>query len=215
MEVKLAEFFIALSVFFSITIVASNRLFLGIKSYAMQSLSIAVATALIASIEGISHLYISAVLMFVIKVCLIPFLLFYITKKLNVRRKIETNVSIFDSVIFCALVVVFSYFLVSKFNISSKVLGFNVIPLSISVVIVGLFIMITRRKAITQILGFLTLENGIFMAEIASTHGMPVFVELGIFMDVLIGAIIAGIFTYRMSETFEDIDTGKLSNFKE
>jgi hydrogenase-4 component E len=215
MEVKLAEFFIALSVFFSITIVASNRLFLGIKSYAMQSLSIAVATALIASIEGIPHLYISAVLMFVIKVCLIPFLLFYIAKKLTIGRKVETNVSIFDSVIFCALVVVFSYFLVSKFNISSKVLGFNVIPLSISVVIVGLFIMITRRKAITQILGFLTLENGIFMAEIASTHGMPVFVELGIFMDVLIGVIIAGIFTYRMSETFEDIDTGKLSNFKE
>ncbi len=215
MEVKLAEFFIALAVFFSITIVASNRLFLGIKSYALQSLSIAAATTLIASIENISHLFVSALLMLIVKACIIPLLLFYVTKKLNIQRKIETNVTIFDSVIFCALIVVFSYFLVAKFNLSSRVLGFNVIPLSISVIIIGLFIMVTRRKAITQILGFLTLENGIFMAEIASTHGMPVFVELGIFMDVLIGVIIAGIFVYRMSETFNDIDTEKLTSFKE
>jgi len=65
------------------------------------------------------------------------------------------------------------------------------------------------------VLGLLTLENGIFMAAIASTHGMPVFVELGIFMDILIAAIIAGIFTYRMSETIKDIDIENLKSFKE
>jgi len=215
MELKFAEFFIALSVFFSITIVASNRLFLGIRSYAFQSMSIAIATALIALIEGISHLYISAFLMLVIKVIIIPYLLFYITRKLHIRRKVETNVNIFDSIIFCSLVIIFSYFLVLKINIPLKQLGFNIIPLSISVVIIGLFIMITRRKAISQVLGLLTLENGIFMAAIASTHGMPVFVELGIFMDILIAAIIAGIFTYRMSETIKDIDIENLKSFKE
>lgn len=215
MELKLAEFFIALSVFLSITIVASNRLFLGIKAYALQSLSIAVATVLIASIEGVSHLYISAFLMLVIKVIIIPYFLFYITNKLKIKRKVETNVNIFDSVIFCSLIVIFSYFLVSKLKITSSLHGFNVVSLSISVIIIGLFIMVTRRKAITQVLGLLTLENGIFMAAISSTQGMPVFVELGIFMDVLIAVVIAGIFIYHMSETVEDIDVENLKNFRE
>ncbi len=215
MELKFAEIFMALSLFFSVLVVSASRLFAIVKAYALQSLCIAVATFLVASIEGVPHMYISALLMLVVKAILIPYFLIIIIRRLRIKRQVEARIDIFASTIFCSVIVIFSYFICQNLGFSHESLGFNVMPLSLSIVLIGIFIMLSRRKAITQLIGALTMENGVFMAAIASTHGMPVFVELGIFLDILFAVLIAGIFTYHMSDVIEDIDVSKLTKFKE
>lgn len=85
---------------------------------------------------------------------------------------------------------------------------------SLAVIMIGLFFMVSRKKAIGQIIGFLTMENGIFIAAVLLTFGMPMIVEFGVFFDLLIAIIIMGAFIFRISDTFEHIDLNKLKNLK-
>jgi len=84
----------------------------------------------------------------------------------------------------------------------------------LSLVLIGFFLMINRRQALTQVLALLTMENGLFLAAIALTHGMPLVVELGIFFDVLVGVIVLGILVYRLRETFDSIDVSQMQDLK-
>jgi hydrogenase-4 component E len=85
---------------------------------------------------------------------------------------------------------------------------------SVSVVLIGLFFMISRKKAIGQIIGFLVMENGMFMAAILTTFGMPMIVEIGVFFDLLTAVLIMGVFVFRINENFDSIDINKLRNLK-
>jgi len=86
---------------------------------------------------------------------------------------------------------------------------------ALAIVLIGLFTMIARQKAVTQLVGFLVLENGLFLGATAATHGMPLIVELGVFFDVLIATLIAGIYTNRLQDAFDSIDTSHLTVLKE
>jgi hydrogenase-4 component E len=90
----------------------------------------------------------------------------------------------------------------------------KVLPVSISIMLIGLFIMTSRRKAITQIIGLLTMENGVFLSGLSITSGMPMIVELGIFFDILVAALILGVFVFRINRTFETIDIDTLRRLR-
>ena len=83
-----------------------------------------------------------------------------------------------------------------------------------SLFLIGFYMMITRRKAIMQVLALLSLENGLFLAAISLTYGMPLIVELGIFFDLLVAVMVIGILVYRIQETFESMDVSKLSRLR-
>jgi hydrogenase-4 component E len=93
-------------------------------------------------------------------------------------------------------------------------LGRNTLPVAIALFLIGFFMMINRRKALTQVLALLTLENGLFLAAISLTYGMPLIVEVGIFFDVLVAAMILAILVYRIRETFDSMDVSRLSRLR-
>jgi hydrogenase-4 component E len=94
-------------------------------------------------------------------------------------------------------------------------LGNNTLPVALTLVLTGFFLMINRRKALTQVLALLTVENGVMLAAVAlTTYGMPLVVELGIFFDVLVAVMVLGILVYRIRENFASMDTGKLNQLK-
>jgi hydrogenase-4 component E len=94
-------------------------------------------------------------------------------------------------------------------------LGNNTLAIAIALLLTGFFLMINRRKAITQVLALLTIENGVMLAAVAlTTYGMPLVVELGIFFDVMVAVMVLGILVYRIRETFASMDTGKLDQLK-
>jgi hydrogenase-4 component E len=98
---------------------------------------------------------------------------------------------------------------------SFETLTRNCLALSLSVVFVGLLMMCTRRKAVTEAVGLLMMENGLFLGVMSVSYGMPLLVELGIFLDVLMAVVIIGIFAYRINRTFNSVDTGFLRRLKE
>jgi hydrogenase-4 component E len=96
----------------------------------------------------------------------------------------------------------------------SRTLGHNALAVAISLFLIGFFMMINRRKALTQVLALLSLENGLFLAAISLTYGMPLIVELGISFDVLVAVMVLGILVYRIRETFESMDVSKLRRLR-
>ena len=93
-------------------------------------------------------------------------------------------------------------------------LGHNTLAVAITLLLIGFFMMINRRKALTQVLALLSLENGVFLAAISLTYGMPLVVEMGIFFDVLVAVMILAILVYRIRETFDSMDVSRLSRLK-
>jgi len=88
------------------------------------------------------------------------------------------------------------------------------LSISIAVILIGFFLMITRKKAVTQMVGLMTMENGVFLCAMVLTSGMPMIIELGVSFDVLMGILIMGIFVFRIRETFASIDTSKLNSLR-
>jgi hydrogenase-4 component E len=97
---------------------------------------------------------------------------------------------------------------------SAAALGHNTLPIAISLFLIGFFNVLNRRKALNQVLGLLSMENGLFLAAISLTYGVPLIVEVGIFFDVLVAVMVLGILVYRIGETFDSIDVSKLRRLK-
>jgi hydrogenase-4 component E len=200
---------------FAILQIASDRLFFSVKAYAVQSFFLAISISVIALYTGFFDLYITAVLTFFIKVVTIPLLLMKLIDRIQINREIEPFININYSLLITGILVIFSFFITQEVHISGEVVAREIFPVSIAVILIGAFIMISRKKAITQIIGFLTLENGIMLAGTSITKGMPLIVEIGIFFDVFVGALMAGILVYQIGATLKDVDTAKLTTLKE
>ena len=144
-------------------------------------------------------------------------MLTFVTQKIKLDVKTEENpyVSIRMSVLISAILVALSYFLVQEITIKSDAVVAAYLPLSISLFLIGLFIMVVRRMALNQVVGLLIIENGLFLFTTALTHGTPLIIEIGIFVDIFVGVIISAILLVRMSHTFDTLDVGKLESLKD
>jgi hydrogenase-4 component E len=160
---------------------------------------------------GKDEIYIIAILTLLFKSIVIPYFLLYLIREIKVKREIDLYVKISPSLIIGGVLVVISYYLIRSINVISELSSFA-LSASMSLVSIGLFIMISRKKAIMQMLGILIMENGLFLGAISLTNGMPLLVELGIFFDVLIAVLIMGILIFRINKTFESVDTSMLKN---
>jgi hydrogenase-4 component E len=117
-------------------------------------------------------------------------------------------------VLICCVLVVFSYFALSTTEAMNKGIINTQVVNSVSLVLIGLFFMISRKKAIGQMVGFLVIENGLFITAMFSAHGMPFIVDMGIFIDLITGVMVMGILVFRINEKFETIDINKLKNLR-
>jgi hydrogenase-4 component E len=206
---NLMQLFIALILVSTFMILGSTRLYSCVRAFGIQSFLLACVASIVGISTGKIDLFIVAVLTLILKAGVIPYIFIYIIREIKVKREIDLYVGISPSLIIGGMLVVISYYLIRSINVITELSSFA-LSASMSLVSIGLFIMISRKKAIMQMLGILIMENGLFLGAISLTYGMPLLVELGIFFDVLIGVLIMGILIFRINKTFETIDTDKL-----
>jgi hydrogenase-4 component E len=205
----------ALVLVLQIAMVTQRWIVLHIRIFAAQSLFLAMIAATIAWFNHAPHLYIAAALTFVVKVILVPILFERLVKRMKIYEQIEPIVNVPISVAIAGGLTLVGYVVAASFYRPDEPgLGHNALAVAISLFLIGFFNMINRRKALTQVLALLSLENGLFLAAISLTYGMPLIVELGIFFDVLVAAMVLGILVYRIRETFESIDVSRLRRLR-
>ncbi|MDF0668715.1 MAG: hydrogenase [Nitrospira sp.] len=196
-------------------IVAQRRLSACVDLFALQSAFLVVTTALVAYLTGNQHLYVAAALTGVIKVIIIPRVLKKVIDRLNVKRELVMYVTVPAGLLICGGLVMLAFFISQPIIPLGFLLTRDSLAIALAIVLIGLFTMIARQKAVTQLVGFLVLENGLFLGATAATYGMPLIVELGVFFDVLIATLIAGIYTNRLQDAFDSVDTNQLTVLKE
>ena len=186
-----------------------------VNLYIVQSFFLALVSFFIAIGFQEGHLMIAAALAILIKVIAIPWMFFWIIKKINIRREVQFYLNPSLSLLISGLLVALSFFIIYRTAIFEGALSKGAVAISLCLVFLGLFFMISRTKAVTQLVGFLMLENGLFLLANVATAGVPLVVEVGIFFDVLVLLIIAGVFVFKMNSTFSHIDVTKLKGLKE
>lgn len=205
-----------ISVGILLTAVAMNafrRLESCVRTYTVNSWLLSSLTAIVAFMIGETHLYVAAGLTLITKGILLPVFLSRIVKRMKVTHDVEPYIHNALSLTISGVLVAIVY---ASLRQSIFVSGFsmNVLQISIAVILIGLFIMITRRKAITQVIGLLFMENGLFLAGFSLTFGMPILIELGVLFDMLMGVIILGIFTIQIKRSFLSTDLDKLTTLR-
>ena len=154
-----------------------------------------------------------------VKAILVPVLLERLVDRIEIRQEIEPFINAPLSVVICGGLTLIGYIVAESFyrpeqTSGSAGLGHNTLAVAISLFLIGFFTMINRRKALTQVLALLSLENGVYLAAISLTYGIPLMVELGIFFDVLVAVMVLGILIYRIRETFESMDVSRLRRLR-
>lgn len=184
-----------------------------VKAYFLNSLFLTLLIAAVAFTKGEAHFYFAAILNFVVKCIVIPLFISKIIKDMKVTHDVEPFVSNSLSLVISGILIAIVYSAISK---GVYVTGFskNVLQISVAVILISLFVMISRRKAITQVIGLLFMENGLFLAGFSLTYGMPLIIELGVFFDMLMGVIILGIFVVQIKRLFASTDLDQLTRLK-
>jgi len=196
-------------------IVAQRRLMACVDLFALQSVFLAMTAILVAYLTGIHHIYVSAVLTIVIKVIILPRILKKIVRTLNVQREVTSYVNIPAGLLICGTLLILAFFITQPISHLGFLLTQDSLAIALGIVLIGFFIMITRKKAVTQVVGFLVMENGLFLAATAAAYGMPLIVELGIFFDVLVAGLIVGIYTNQIQGAFGSVDTSRMKALRE
>ncbi len=185
-----------------------------VGAFACQSASLALVTSLVAWYGGDPALYFVAALLLLVKGIAIPRLLRKMERRFGGQRETQPYVNAAASVLVAALLVIVAYVVTRPLVAISEMPTRGAMPLAMALVFVGLFVVVSRKKALTQIIGFLMLENGIALLAVLGTYGVPLIVELGVFLDLLMGFLVMQVFVYRIHETFESIDVEQLSRLK-
>lgn len=207
--------FAALVLFTSFIMLAQARVLPLIYAFAWQGVLLAVVTALVAYVSDHPHLYVSAGLTVALKVFLIPWLLHRLALRLDIHTDAERIRHPSLLVLGGAALVIFSYHVAAPVVRLSGLATRNTIAVSMAVVLVGMLLMIARKKALAQVIGFMSIENGLFFAAVVSTYGMPLIVELGVAFDVLVAAILFGVFFFHMRESLDTLDVDQLNRLSE
>lgn len=205
----------ALILLTSFIFLMQNRINSMISTFAWQSGFLVTATLLQALSTGHFELYLSAGVTLLLKVIFIPYLMHYLVKKLNIRHKVATIIHPFLLLIGATVLVLFCYHLMIPIQEFSLLTMSNAIAVAMAVTLLGMLLLITHRKAISHVIGFMSMENGIFFAALVSAHGMPMIVELGIAFDVLVAAILFGVFFFHLRSSIDTLDVDRLNLLRE
>jgi hydrogenase-4 component E len=209
----------ALVLVLQIAMVGQRWLITNIRMFALQSFLLAAIAGTIAFFNHSNHIYIAAALTFVVKTLVLPILLERIVARVGIQQEIEPLINVPLSVLISGGLTLVGYIVAESFyhpeeTSAPAALGHNTLAIAIALFLIGFFMMLNRRKALTQVLGLLSMENGLFLAAISLTYGMPLVVEIGIFFDVLVAAMVLGILVYRIGETFDSMDVSKLRRLR-
>jgi len=194
--------------------VGQKSLFVTIRLYGLQSMLLGLVALAMAWASHRPHLYTSAALTIGLKGVFIPWFLMRVIDRIGIHREIEPFVNIPSSLLICLGLTVVGYRVSTGLAEADRAVIHHVIGVSLSMLLMGLFLMVSRRKAVTQILALLTVENAVFLVALGATTGMPLVVELGISFDVIVAVLVLGILVHRIVDRFESMDVSRLSKLK-
>lgn len=212
---QLINLFASVILILAFAMLSQRRILSLIYLYTWQGLAVVGSTTVVAYVTNQHHLYYSAGLTLLLKVILIPLMLHRLIDRLNVRWDIETLVNIPTMMIIGIVLVIFAFNVALPIAKFSETIAHGTLGIALACVLLSFLMMITRAKAVPQVIGFLAMENALFLAATSATYGMPMVVELGIALDVLVGILILGVFMFQIREQFDSLDIRHLEKLKE
>jgi hydrogenase-4 component E len=200
-------------VLLSFVLLYQDRLYALLNVYALHALTLALAVGWQAYIQDAPHLYVTAAIALGFKAIAIPTVLRRIVKRLGIHREIETAVGIGLTMLAGIALVALSMVVMLRVTGKATPIAREDLALALAVVLLGLLVMVTRRNAVSQVVGFMSLENGLVLAA-TGAKGMPLVVEISIAFSILIAFIVIGIFLFRIRERFDTVDLQALDRFR-
>lgn len=214
-DLQLLNTLAALLLLLSFAMLSQRRIVALINMLALQGALLFAATLLLAWRTGDHNLYTSAGLTLGLKVIFLPWLLHRLIRRLGVYWDTEPLLNTTGTMLVGVLVVIFSFGLAQPISALASTATRNSIGIAVAVILIAFLTMITRRKAMSQVVGFLSMENGLFFGAMSATYGMPMVVELGVALDVLVAMLVLGVFFFQIREQFDSLDLKNFETLKE
>src|SRR5215468_7525019 len=215
LDLQLLNALAALFLLLAFAMLTQRRVVGLVNLLAVQGALLCAATLLLARRTGESHLYLSALLTLTLKVVFLPWLLHRLIRRLDVYWDSEPLINTTATMLLGLLIVIFSFGLAQPIAALASTATRNAIGIAVAVVLLSFLTMITRRKAMSQVVGFLSMENGLFFGAMSATYGMPMIVEFGVALDVLVAVLVLGIFFFQIREQFDSLDLYHLESLRE
>ena len=215
LSAQLINVLAAILLLIAFAMLSQRRILSLIELFAWQGVVLCLSTVIVAWSTGQSHLYFSAGLTLALKVIALPWILYHLIHRLNIVWDVETLINIPATMLIGIALVIFSFNLAEPISQMAGTITRATLGIAMACVLLSFLMMITRRKAVPVVIGFLAMENGLFFAATGATYGMPMVVELGIALDVLVGAFIFGIFFFQVRETFDSLEVRHMEKLKE
>jgi hydrogenase-4 component E len=212
---QLINLLAALLLLIAFAMLSQRRILSLIYLFAWQGFVLVLSTTIVAYSTGQHHLYYSAALTLILKVFALPWILHRLIIRLNIKWDVETLINIPTTMLLGIVLVIFAFNLALPISQLASTVTRNTLGIALACVLLAFLMMITRRKAVPQVVGFLAMENGLFFAATSATYGMPMVVEFGVALDVLVGTFIFGIFFFQIRETFDSLDIHHLEKLRE
>ncbi len=197
----------------SFMLLYQDRLSALVNVYALHALVLALSVAWQALTQDAPHLYVTALITLVFKALIVPVALQRIIRQLGIHREIETVVGIGPTMLAGMGLVALSLAVILEITPDADPLAREDLAFALAVLLLGLLLMVTRRNAVSQVIGFMSLENGLILAA-AGARGMPLVVEISVAFSILIAFIVIGVFLFRIRERFDTVDTSALNKFR-
>ncbi|KVO53705.1 formate hydrogenlyase [Burkholderia ubonensis] len=212
---QLINFLAAVLLLLSFAMLSQRRILSLIHLYTLQGVALVLANLILGIVTGDAHLHVSAGLTAVLKVGVIPWILYRLVRRLNVQADVEPLINIPTTLLIGIVLVIVAFNVAAPISQLATSVARGTLGIALACVLLSFMAMITRAKAIPQVIGFLSMENGLFFAATAATNGMPMIVELGIGLDVLVGILILGVFMFQIREQFDSLDIHHLEKLKD
>jgi hydrogenase-4 membrane subunit HyfE len=212
---QLINFLAAVLLALSFAMLSQRRILSLIHLYTLQGVALVLANLILGFVTGDTHLYVSAGLTLALKVGVIPWILYRLVRRLDVRADVEPLINIPTTMLIGIVLVIIAFNVASPISQLATSVAHGTLGIALACVLLSFMAMITRAKAIPQVIGFLSMENGLFFAATAATNGMPMIVELGIGLDVLVGLLILGVFMFQIREQFDSLDIHHIEKLKD
>ena len=203
----------ALLLFTMILIVAASQIYRAIYAVAAQSFLIAIAGGVLATATGNVDLWVIAGVTLTVKAIVLPWVLHWVVQRMNVRREVEPVIPVAATLALAVIVVVMSFHLSASLGSVHQAITVNALPVGIALTLLGVLVMATQKTALTQMVGLFASENGIFFTAMAVTQGMPLIIEIGVILDVILAALVMAIMVLRVRSTV-DADIAELDRLR-
>ena len=203
----------ALLLFTMILILAAGQIYRAIYAVAAQSLLIAIAAAVLATATGNTDLWVIAGITLTVKTIVLPWVLHRVVRRMNVRREVEPVIPVAATLALAVMVVVMSFHLGATLGPVNQAITGNALPVGIALTLLGVLVMATGKTALNQMVGLFASENGIFFTAMAVTQGMPLIIEIGVILDVILAVLVMAIMVLRVRSTV-DADIAGLDRLK-